>query len=110
MSKFLRWSVVAIALVLVLGALVYRHYVLDSQKLDADIKAELPLGTPKAVVIQFIHARKPLYWGNEGAHVWARFVGRAPNLVYRRDIVVDFEFDASGRLLSFSKRVYLTFV
>jgi hypothetical protein len=110
MSKFLRWSVLAIALVLVLGALVYKHYVLDSQKLDAAIKAELPLGTPKAVVIQFIQARKPLYWGNEGAHVWARFVGRAPNLIYRKDIVFDFEFDTNGKLLSFSKKVYLTFI
>jgi hypothetical protein len=110
MSKLIRWGVLAIATVLVLGSLTYRHYVLDTQKLDAAIKAELPPGTPKAQVIQFIQARKPQVWDDLGAHVKARITGRAANLIYRKDIVLDFEFDTSGRLLSFSKKVYLTFL
>jgi hypothetical protein len=110
MSKFLRWGVPVVALVLVLGSLAYSHYVLDSQKLDAAIKTELPPGTPKAQVIQFIQARKPVFCDDLGTHVEARLSGRAGNLIYRGDIILDFEFDANGRLLSFSKKVYLTFV
>jgi hypothetical protein len=110
MSKFLRWGVLAIALALVLGSLVYSHYVLDSQKLDAAIRTELPPGTPKAQVIQFIQKRKPEFCDDLGTHVEARLSGRAGNLIYRRDIILDFKFDANGRLLSFSKKVYLTFV
>jgi hypothetical protein len=110
MSKFLRWGVLAFALALVLGSLMYRHYVLDSQKLDSAIKTELPPGTPKAQVIQFIQARKPMFCDDLGTHVKARLSGRAGNLIYSKDIVLDFEFDASGRLLSFSKKEYLGFV
>jgi hypothetical protein len=110
MSKFLRWSLPAFALALVLGSLMYSHYVLDSQKLDAAIKTELPPGTLKAQVIQFIQRRKPEFCDDLGSHVKARITGRAGNLIYRKDIVLDFEFDASGRLLSFSKKEYLTFV
>ena len=110
MSKFSRWGVPTIALAVVLGSLVYSHYVLDSQKLDAAIRTELPPGTPKAQVIQFIQKRKPEFCDDLGMHVEARLSGRAGNLIYRRDIILDFEFDANGRLLSYSKKVYLTFV
>lgn len=110
MSKVLPWAVLAIVLVLVLGLMVRSHYVLDSRKLDVAIKTELPPGTPKAQVIQFIQVRKPLFWDDQGAHVKARMTGRAGNLIYRKDIVLDFEFDPSGRLLTFSKKEYLTFL
>lgn len=86
------------------------YYVLDSQKLDAAIQAELPPGTPKALVIQFIQARKPMFWEDLGTHVKTRITGRAGNLVYRKDIILDFEFDSSGRLLSCSKKESLTFL
>jgi hypothetical protein len=110
MSKFLRWSLLAIIVILVLGLVVRNHYVLDSQELLAAIKTELPTGTPKAQVIQFIQARKPQYCDDLGTHVKARLTGRAGNLIYRKDILLDFELDASGRLLSFSEKEYLTFV
>ena len=58
MNKFLRWGVLAAALILVLGSLLYSHYVLDSQKLDSAIKKELPPGTLKAQVIQFIQKKE----------------------------------------------------
>jgi len=109
-SKFLRWGTVVVALVLILGLLVRSHYVLDSQKLDADIRNELPPGTLKARVIEFILQRKPQFCDDLGTHVKARITGRAGNLIYRKDIILDFEFDASRRLLSFSKKVYLTFI
>jgi hypothetical protein len=110
MSKILRWGVLAIVLILILVLIVRSHYVLDSRKLDAAIKTELSPGTSKAQVIQFIQARKPLFWDDQGAHVKARMTGRAGNLIYRKDIVLDFEFDPSGRLLSWSKKEYLTFL
>ena len=110
MSKTLRWGVLGIAATLILGLVVRSHYVLDSQKLDAAIKTELPPGTLKAQVIQFIQAGKPLFCDDLGRHEKARITGRAGNLIYRKDIVLDFEFDASGRLLTFSKKEYLTFL
>ena len=110
MKRLLLWGMLMIAVVLVLGFLVRGHYVLDSRKLDAAIKAELPPGTPKAQVIQFLQARKPLFWDDTGEHVKARMTGRAGNLIYRKDIVLDFEFDPSGKLLSYSKKEYLTFL
>jgi len=110
MTKSLRWGALAIALALALGALGYSHYVLNSQQLDSAIKAELPPGTLKAQVIQFIQKRKPQFCDDLGTHVKARITGRAGNLIYRKDIVLDFEFDANGRLLSFSKKENLTFV
>jgi hypothetical protein len=69
MKKFSLWGLPAIVLVIVLGLVVLNHYVLDSQKLDAAIKTELPLGTPKAEVIQFIQARKPMFWEDLGTRV-----------------------------------------
>ena len=110
MNKPMRWGVVALVAILVLGLVVRSHYVLDSQKLDAAIKMAVPPGTPKAQVIQFLQARKPLFWDDEGAHVKARMTGRAENLIYRKDIVLDFEFDPSGRLVSCSKKEYLGFL
>lgn len=110
MSKFLRWSLPIALVVLVAGFMLHSHYVLDTQKLDAAIKAQLPPGTSKAQVIQFIQARKPLYWNDDGSHVWARIVGRAGNLIYRKDVILDFEFDTGGRMLSYSEKVYLSFI
>jgi hypothetical protein len=110
MKKLFPWGLLVIVLVMSLGLVVRSNYVLDSQKLEAAIKAELPHGTPRANVIQFIQARKPRAWDDLGAHVKARMTGRAGNLIYRKDIVLDFEFDTSGKLLSYSKKEYLTFL
>jgi len=77
MSKFLRWGTVVVALVLVLGLVVRSHYVLDSRKLDTAIKSELPPGTLKARVIDFIRQRKPQFCDDPGTHVKARITGRA---------------------------------
>lgn len=110
MKKLLPWGMLVVVVVLVLAFLVRSHYVLDSRKLDAAIKAELPAGTPKAQVIQFLQTRKPLFWDDQGEHVKARIVGRAGNLIYRKDIVLDFQFDPNGKLLSYTQKEYLTFL
>jgi len=31
-------------------------------------------------------------------------------LIYRKDVILDFEFDQSGRMLSYSEKVYLSFI
>jgi hypothetical protein len=110
MKKFFLWGLLAIVVVIVLGLVVRNHYVLDTEKLDAAIKTELPPGTPKAKVIHFVQARKPMFWEDLGTHVKTRMTGRAGNLIYSKDIVLDFEFDESGRLVSFSKKVDLGFL
>ena len=45
-----------------------------------------------------------------GAQLKARLQGLAENLVYRKDIVITFDFAADGKLLSYSTREYLTFL
>jgi hypothetical protein len=110
MTKLLRWGISAIVLAFVLLFLVRSHYVLDSKSLETAIKTELPRGTSKTQVIRFIETRKPLFWDDQDRHVKARITGRAGNLIYRKDIVLDFEFDSAGELLSWSEKEYLTFL
>jgi hypothetical protein len=109
MKKPFRWGLLAVFAVIALGLMLRSQHVLDSQKLDAAIKTELPPGTPKTKVIQFVRARKPVFCDDLGTHVAVRMTGLAGNLIYRKDIVFDFEFDPNGRLVSYSKKVYLTF-
>jgi hypothetical protein len=108
MKKLYPWLLFALLAVIALSSVIYSQSVLDSQRLYASIEHNLPPGTPKSHVIQFIQAKKPVAWDDLGTHVKARLTGRAGNLLYRKDIVLDFEFDTDGRLLSFSKSEYLT--
>jgi len=110
MSKLLRWSVVLIVASFILLILVRNHYVLDSQSPETAINAELPTGTSKTKVIQFVTNRQPLFCDDLGEHVKARLAGRAGNLIYRKDIVIDFKFGPDGKLLAWSKKEYLSFV
>lgn len=110
MSRLLRWGLPIAFVAVILGLAVRNHYVLDSRKLDAAIKAELPPGTPKTLVIKFIQEWKPQFCDDLGMHVKARITGRAGNLIYRKDVILDFEFDPSGRMLSYSEKVYLSFI
>jgi hypothetical protein len=107
-EKILLWSAALILLAIGVDQFVRHRYVLDGEKLEASIRAELPHGTPKLTVVQFMQVKKPLVYDDLGAHVKARPTGRAENLIFRKDIVLDFEFDTNGKLLSFSKQEYLT--
>lgn len=107
MKKLLFWGS-ALLVLIAFGLVIRDRYVLDSQRLDATIKENLPPGTSKASVIHFINASKPVVWDDLGTRVKARLTGRSGSLVYRKDIALEFEFDANGRLLSFSKKEYLT--
>jgi hypothetical protein len=108
-SRRWRWGLSAVVAV-VLALVVRNHYVLDSNKLDAAIKAELLPGTPKSQVVKFIQEWKPQFCEDLGTHVKARIAGRAGNLIYRKDVTLDFEFDSNGRMLSYSEKVYLSFI
>jgi hypothetical protein len=110
MKRIQRYAVLTIILVSVLVLVVRNRYVLDSQKLHTAIVAQLPPGTHKTQVIRFIQARKPLFYDDEGTHVKARLTGLAGNLIYRKDIVLDFEFDPNGGLLACTEKEFLTFL
>jgi len=110
MKRFLLASILVFAGLIGLGMVVRAKYVLDTQRLEAAIQIEIPPGTPKTKVLQFLQARKPVYLDDLGTHVKTRLAGRARNLIYRRDIVLDFEFDPTGRLMSYSKKEFLSFI
>jgi hypothetical protein len=61
MKKLLLWGLIVFLVVIGLGLAVRSQYVLDSRKLDAAIKKDLPIGTAKANVLEFIQARKPKF-------------------------------------------------
>jgi hypothetical protein len=107
-KKILLCGGAVIALAMGSEQLIKYHYVLDGEKLEASIRAELPPGTPKMRVVQFVQTQKPLFYDDLGAHLKTRLTGRAEDLMLRKDIVLDFEFDANGNLLSFSKKEFLT--
>src|SRR6266567_8030811 len=105
-EKILLWSAALFLLAVAVDQFVRHRYVLNSEELAASIRAELPLGTPKLAVVQFVRAKKPLFYDDLGEHLKARLTGRAENLIFRKDIILDFEFDTNGKLLSFSKKEY----
>jgi hypothetical protein len=110
MKSWIRWILVGTGAIVVALFLLGQHYVLNSAKLDKAIKTEVPLGTPKAQVVAFIQTRRPVACDDMGAQVKARLQGLAENMVYRKDIVLTFDFSAEGKLLSFSTKEYLTFL
>jgi hypothetical protein len=110
MKTWLR-AIAIVTVTIVLGLLMLgQHYVLSSAKLDHAIKTELPTGTPKALVVEFIQARRPIAYDDLGTQLKARLQGRAENLVYRKDIVVTFDFSFDGKLLDYSTKEYLSFL
>lgn len=101
-------AVVAVAAVATLVAVRHR-YILDSENLAEAISKELPVGTPKAIVVNFIQKRHPMFCDDLGSRVETRLSGLAENMIYRKDLVLIFDFDSDGKLISYSKKVYLTF-
>ena len=109
MSRRLYWTLLALVALGLTVLLVGHHYVLNSKQLTAAIQRELPAGSSKVQVNRFIEARHPVAYDDNGARVRARLSGRASNIIYRKDIVVTFDFDAQGRLSGYSMKEYLTF-
>lgn len=110
MKSWLRWISIVTGTIVVALVLLGQHYVLNSAKLDKAIKTEVPLGTPKAQVIAFIETRHPVAYDDMGVQLKARLQGLAENMVYRKDIVIIFDFSPDGKLLSYSTKEYLTFL
>jgi hypothetical protein len=108
-KKLLLWATVT-AIVVVVTLVVVRHqYVLDSESLTKAMSRELPFGTSKAIVVNFIQRRHPMFCDDLGSRVETRLSGLAENMIYHKDVVLIFEFDSDGRLVSYSKKEYLTF-
>jgi 1,4-dihydroxy-2-naphthoate octaprenyltransferase len=53
-KKLLPWGLIAVLVIMGLGSVVRSYYVLDSQKLEAAIRMELPPGTPKANAKEYL--------------------------------------------------------
>jgi hypothetical protein len=109
MKSWLRWILIVIGTVLAL-VLLRQHYVLSSSKLDEAIKAEVPVGSSKARVVTFIQTRHAVAYDDLGIQVKARLQGLAENMIYRKDIVITFEFSPDGKLLSYSTKESFTFL
>ena len=82
---------------------------INSAELEAAIQKEVPPGSTKAQVIEFIRARHPLFCDDFGTEVKARISGLAGNMIYEKDVVLTFEFGGNGKLVSCSKQETLTF-
>lgn len=101
---------VIVVLLAVMVFLVYHRLVLNSADLDRAIREGLPIGSAKVDVLNFLRARSPRFLDDYGEQVRARFTGLAPNVIYRRDVIVTFEFDPGGKLRSYALKSYLTFL
>jgi hypothetical protein len=110
MKRWLRWISIVTGTIVLILVLLGQHYVLSSAKLDQAIKTEVPVGTPKALVVTFIQTRHPVAYDDMGARLKARLQGLAENMVYRKVIVITFDFSPDGKLLSYSTKEYLTFL
>jgi hypothetical protein len=109
MNKKLLVSATLFAAAVATLVVVRHQYVLDSEVLAKAISKELPVGTPKAVVVNFIQKRHPMFCDDLGPRVETRLAGLAENMIYHKDMVLIFDFDSDGKLISYSKKVYLTF-
>jgi len=109
MNKKLLVSATVFVVVVAMLVVVKHQYVLDSDGLAKAISKELPAGTPKAVVVNSIQKRHPMFGDDLGSRVETSLSGVAENMVYRKDMVLIFDFDSDGKLISYSKKVYLTF-
>ena len=110
MQNWVRWTLILTGTVVVALVLLGQHYVLNSAKLDEAIKAEIPPGSAKARVVTFIQSRHPVACDDMGLQIKARLSGLAENMVYRKDIVITFEFSSDGKLKSYATKEYLTFL
>ncbi|HET9803626.1 MAG TPA: hypothetical protein VFP96_10335 [Candidatus Acidoferrum sp.] len=110
MKSWLRRTLLVSGTVLAGLILLGRHYVVNSTELDKAIKQEIPTGSAKPLVVAFIQERHPVAYDDFGGEVRARLQGLAENMVYRKDVVMTFEFSPDGKLRSYSTKEYLTFL
>lgn len=100
---------IAVGICIVFLLVVHHRYVIDSRELESSIEKEIPPGTSKAAVLEFIKMRHPQFYDDYGTEVKARIHGLADNMIYTKDIVLTFQFDANGKLLSHSLKESMTF-
>jgi hypothetical protein len=108
MKTVVKCLVVAIA-GLVIFVFASDRFVLNSRKLKQGIERNAPSGSSKAQVMGFMKAQRPVALDDLGSQVKVRLSGQSENLIYRKDVVLTFDFDTSGRLVSYSAQEYLTF-
>ena len=67
------------------------------------MRRELPPGTVKIKVIDFVREMHPFRWEDQGKKLTAHWLEETGDLVRSWDIVVIFEFDEAGHLLHYSQ-------
>ena len=75
----------------------------DPRTLEEAMRRELPPGTLKSDVIEFVRAMRPLLCDDYGRELTARWLEETGDLVHSWDIVGVFHFDEEGRLLRYSQ-------
>jgi hypothetical protein len=107
--KVLCGLVLTVAVLIVALLLVRQRYVLSSVRLDAEIEKDIPPGSSKTQVIHFVQAEHPVAYDDMGLQIKARLSGLAENMIYKKDVILTFDFDSDGRLLSHTRNEYFTF-
>ena len=75
----------------------------DPRTLEEAMRRELPPGTLKNNVIEFVRAMHPLRCDDHGRALTARWLEETEDLVHSWDIVAVFDFDEEGRLIRYSQ-------
>jgi hypothetical protein len=110
MKSWLRWILIVTGTVVVTLVLLGQHYVLSSAKLDKAIKTEIPLGTPKARVVTFIQTRHPVAYDDMGGTAKSKTARTRGEYGLSQRHRHNFRVFPDGKLLSYSTKVYLTFL
>jgi hypothetical protein len=107
-SRTIWLSVVGLVLIgLVGGPIIVKHFSsrTTKMKLDEMVQRDLPLGSPRAKVIDYVAARGWEVYP-EPQRVVARVRGAEDTYVCRIDVSMNFRFDSKGGLSSYSSDEY----
>jgi hypothetical protein len=104
-SRVIWLSVVGLVLIGIVGGgpIILKHLSSRTPKmrLDEMIKRDLPLGSPRAKVVDYVTAQRWEIYPEHG-RVIARVRGAEYTIVCRTDISMNFRFDSKGDLSSYS--------
>ncbi|HZV86952.1 MAG TPA: hypothetical protein VFF95_05350 [Candidatus Binatus sp.] len=104
-SRTIWLSVVGLVLIGLVGGgpIIVKHLSRRTakMKLDAMVQRDLPLGSPRAKVVDYVTAQRWEVYPEPG-QVGARIRGAENTIVCRIDVQMNFRFDSEGDLSSYS--------
>ena len=83
---------------------------LDDRAIKKTMAENIPAGTPKGQVIEWLRTVPAIYRDNRGRSLETRLMGQAPDRVYTLNIAITFDFDAEQRLVGYSFDPWLYFL